>query len=535
MKKIILLFCGFIAFINFTCSQTVFQKIYPNIFQFSSIEQTSDGGYILVGRDDSPHSYLLKLDSNGNAIWNKKFGDNDTLQITLASIHQTSDGGYIAVGTIFLKTFTPFTDSSRVYLVKTNATGDTLWTKCYIGFKGSSFNVAGSVKQTSDGGYIIAGATVNQISGVESAYIIKVDANGNLLWSKTISTLITNSYTTFSDFQITNDGGYILTGIGGYSSIYGIPGGMFIVKLNSSGDTLWTREFLQSSFNSFPFGSSVIQTIDGGYMLLGNSDYSHNLIGQSPLIKLNSSGDTSWTKSFGFIYGRGYLNTVRQTSDGGYIIGGWIEQDTNMNLGSYSLLIKTNGSGDTLWTKIYGKNDSVNFSSVNTYNMTQTSDGGTVLVGLTYNFGKGAFIIKSDSLGNTTCNVGHAIFSIMKLPFSVYSGTIIDTGSIESCIPVTISSVDTSSIDPCLFTGDINEVHIENNFLIYPNPAENNLIIDIAIRATIEISNIEGQIIKRLQTKDTKTDIDISGFSSGVYIIIATTDKGIIAKKFIKE
>ncbi len=313
---------------------------------------------------------------------------------------------------------------------------------------------------------------------------------------------------------------------------------MFIVKLNSVGDTLWTKEFLQSSFDSYPYSISVIQTSDGGYMMLGNTDDTHNLILQSPLIKLNSSGDTLWTKSFIFNYGRGWMSNIRQTSDGGYIIGGCIEQDTNMKTGCFAILIKTNELGDTLWTKLYGKKAINNsFTQIYEYNMAQTNDGGNVLVGWTGNFSVGGFVVKTDLLGNSTCDAGHAIFSVMKFPFTVYSGTNIYTGSIESRIPVTIGLGSTSSIDPCLIITEINEEHKENNLLIYPNPAEDNLTVEIAssMDAIISIYNIQGQLIMNHNLKFEKTKIDISNFSKGMYFLKINSKNGITIKKFMKE
>ncbi|MCK4575365.1 hypothetical protein KAU34_03060, partial [candidate division WOR-3 bacterium] len=121
-----------------------------------SVQQTSDGGYIIVGMTKpfgvvkTLNVYLIKTDANGDTIWTKMFGGSN--YDAGHSVQQTSDGGYIIAG----MTISFGVDSGDVYLIKTNSFGDTLWTKTYGGV---NFDCGYSVQQTSDGGYIIAGRT----------------------------------------------------------------------------------------------------------------------------------------------------------------------------------------------------------------------------------------------------------------------------------------------------------------------------------------------------------------------------------------
>lgn len=141
-----------------------------------SVQQTSDGGYIITGSTQFLGTgdydlYLIKTDANGNQQWSKTFGGpSDDYG---RSVQQTTDGGYIIAGS----TYSYGAGSADVYLIKTNVNGDTLWTRT---FGGSGDDRGHSVQQTSDGGYIITGATQSSGAGGYDVYLIKTDANGNV-------------------------------------------------------------------------------------------------------------------------------------------------------------------------------------------------------------------------------------------------------------------------------------------------------------------------------------------------------------------
>ncbi len=146
-----------------------------------SVQETSDGGYIIAGYTKSFGAgsydvYLIKTDANGDTTWTKTYGGSNIDQGY--SVEQTSDGGYIIAGNS--KSFGAGLDD--VYLIKTDANGDTTWTKTY---GGSNIDQGYSVEQTSDGGYIIAGYTKSFGAGSYDVYLIKTDANGDTTWTKT--------------------------------------------------------------------------------------------------------------------------------------------------------------------------------------------------------------------------------------------------------------------------------------------------------------------------------------------------------------
>jgi len=333
-----------------------------------SLQQTTDGGYILAGRTNSFGAggydmYLVKTDANGDSLWTRTYGggsDEDG-----ESVVQTTDGGYIVAGWTGRY---PYYD---VYLVKTDANGDTLWTRTY---GGSSTDKGWSVQQTTDGGYIIAGYTNSFGAGNWDFYLVKTDANGDALWTRTYGG-------TNADFgksvQQTTDGGYI---VAGFTSSFGAGcDDVYLVKTDANGDTLWTRTYGGSETD---YALCVQQTTDGGYIITGFTG-SFTGGGNVYLVKTDSSGDTLWTRTYGgSVYDEG--RSVQQTTDGGYIVGGFTISFGAGNWDFY--LVKTDANGDSLWTRTYGAgNDDWG------YTVQQTSDGGYVFAGETNSFGAGDF------------------------------------------------------------------------------------------------------------------------------------------------
>ena len=274
-----------------------------------SVQQTSDGGYILAGVTQSfgageSDLWLIKTDSNGNKEWDKTFGGSNV--DSAHSVQQTSDKGYILAGL----TNSFGAGESDFWLIKTDSNGNKEWDKT---LGGPNHEYARSVQQTSDGGYILAGLTNSFRAGDWDFWLIKTDAKGDKEWDKTLGGSGDDSA---YSLQQTSDKGYILAG---YTNSFGAGDSDFwLIKTDSNGNKEWDKTFGGSHFDR---AYSVQQTSDGGYILAGYT-YSFGA-GKSDswLIKTDPNGDKEWDKTFGGSeYDRAW--SVQQTSDNGYILAG---------------------------------------------------------------------------------------------------------------------------------------------------------------------------------------------------------------------
>ncbi len=277
-----------------------------------SVVQTSDGGYALAGYTNSfgagsADSWLVKTDSAGNMLWNKTYGG---ARYDLAySIVQTSDGGYALAG----YTGSYGAGAFDSWLVKTDSAGNMLWNKTY---GGAGDDLAYSVVLTSDGGYAIAGYTYSYGAGSTDAWLVKTDGSGNMLWSKTYGG--TGNEDAHS-VVLTSDGGYA---IAGSTASYGGGWDMWLVKTDSAGNMLWNKTYGGAGND---VGFSMVQTNDRGYAIAGYTySYGVGIPTYSNLwlVKTDSAGNMLWNKTYGGA-NHDRAQSVVRTSDGGYALAGY--------------------------------------------------------------------------------------------------------------------------------------------------------------------------------------------------------------------
>jgi predicted secreted protein len=334
----------------------------------SSVQQTTDGGYIIIGQTNSFGAggydfYLIKTASNGTEEWDMTFGGGG--DDAGYGVQQTSDGGYIITGS----TESFGAGGQDVWLIKTASNGTEAWSKT---FGGASGDAGYAVQQTSDGGYIITGATYSFGAGGRDVWLIKTASNGTEEWSKTFGGA---SYDAGFGVQQTTDGGYIMTG---FTMSYGAGSSdVWLIKASSSGAEEWNKTFGGPGYDG---GVSVQQTSDGGYVATAiTSANGFDVL----LIKTASNGTEEWEKTFG---GPGFdvSNSVAQTADGGYVVTGLT---TSLGAGGQDgWLIKTASDGTEEWNETFGGTGDDQGSSVR-----QTPDGGYIIAGGTKSYGAGDY------------------------------------------------------------------------------------------------------------------------------------------------
>jgi len=372
-------------------AQITFQKTFGGADDDwgSSVQQTSDGGYILGGTTWSYGTgqsdfYLIKTDASGDTLWTKTYGGY--YRDDCYSMQQTTDGGYVMLG---LYDEDPLWGWNTSYMIRADANGDTLWTRFFVG---DSLDYGNKVQQTSDLGFITAGES-SFTWGDDVCTMIRTDAAGDTLWIK-IYDVEWNVKEGGNSVQQTTDGGYIMTGYVMDST--NTVGDIFLLKTDSDGDTLWTKLF---DGNLNEVGNSVVQTLDGGYAILGESNSFGGGDDDVYLIKTDTDGDLLWGKVYGGS-GDDYGFDLKQTADSGFIIVG---ETNSFGMGATDVyLIRTDANGDTIWTRTFGGTGSDYGESVD-----QTTDGGFIITGGTNSFGAGfddVYMIKTDADGNTGCN-----------------------------------------------------------------------------------------------------------------------------------
>ncbi len=225
-----------------------------------------------------------------------------------------------------------------------------------------------------------------------SFFLIKLFVISTISFASGLDTLWTKSYGgTGLDIGYsvtpTFDKGFLF--VGWTTSLNG--GGIYVVKTDSLGDTMWTRVHCGAS----SMGKSVLQTSDSGFIITGTIR-KDSTVDDIVILRLSPKGDTLWTKSYGgFNIEAG--ECIQEIPGKGYIISGWIGSIGQGSLDVF--LVKTDYKGDSLWLRTYG-GEQADFG----YSMDQTADGGFIITGTTKSFGDGSwdfYILRTDSIGDT--------------------------------------------------------------------------------------------------------------------------------------
>jgi len=326
------------------------------------ILQTEDGGFISVGAsssfgDGTYDLWLLRTDANGDSLWSKNYGGAGYDYGN--AIQPTNDGGYVVAG----RTSSFGAGDYDIWLLKFNALGDTLWTQTY---GGTSTDQANGVIQTDDGGYLISGITSSFGAGSYDAWLVKTDENGNAVWTETYGG---SGYDYAWRAVSTNDGGYVFFGV---TSSFGAGGyDDWLVKTDSNGDVLWDRTYGRASDDIAITGT---RANDGGYVLAGYAIPEGGSGYDFWVLKTNAFGDSLWANYYGRPVDSDYAYDVKPTIDGGIVIGG-TSYSGDTGLSDY-MLVKVDENGNAQFTQKYGSGNSDQCQGIQ-----QTNDGGFILTG----------------------------------------------------------------------------------------------------------------------------------------------------------
>lgn len=345
-----------------------------------AVVQTFDGGYILAGSAHSNNGdvtfnygdddyWVVKVDVNGNLQWQKSYGGSEFERIS--SIKQTIDGGYILAGTsksndgdVSGNHVNQFGDYYDYWIVKIDGSGSLQWQKC---FGGSAEDWANSIIQTADAGYIVIGSTnsndgdVTNSHGQLDIWVLKLDSLGNLQWQKCYGG---SAHDWGKSIIETQDGNFIIAG--STSSIDGDVTNLigfvcaWILKIDNTGSIMWKETYGGSDWDD---ATSVVQTLDGGYILVGTSE-STDLQGATNnggedfwVVKIDSIGALMWQRSLGGPDMEEAYSVI-QTNDGGYIVAGFSSSSTGNLTGNFGeedfWVVKLDALGVLEWEKNLG-------------------------------------------------------------------------------------------------------------------------------------------------------------------------------------
>lgn len=498
------------AFLNLFCvhllAQVTFQKVYGGAGdRANSLVKTADGGYILAGASTNYASggtdvHIVKTDVNGDTLWTRSFGSTSPNSDYANCIRQTQDGGYIVAG----RTDDLGPGAQDAYVLKLNSSGDTSWTKTY----GTVMNDwANTVEQTTDGGYIIGGSYQTGVG----YFIVKTNQNGDTLW--------TRQYGTFANdmaVSVIEDGTSYMIGGGkwnGSGFVYNIT------KLSATGGELFSRSYSCFSGASCNL-SSMIKTNDGNFLLAGYENGFGN--GTSIyLVKVNPSGDTIWTRTYS---GNGfeYAYDVKNTSDGGYIIAG----STQIAGVDNALLMKISSNGNITWQKAFGGS-----SYAYAYSVVQANDGGYAFAGNIYDMSaspRGMYFVKTDTQGNN-CNQANATL-IMGYPPSIELALISNSYSGVTCTGTSTLVRNGSSVTTICFSTGFNDEQTGSTISVYPNPANDVIHLDFGSDVyveTITLCDLYGRMIRTYPVNNMHSVVIARGdLAAGTYLLMISSEEG---------
>jgi hypothetical protein len=443
------------------------------------LRQAADSGFVLSGystsfTNGSRDAMILKTDKNGVVEWSRIVGG--TLEDRFTWCEPRADGTITCAG----NTKSAGAGDDDMLMVKLDANGDTLWTRI---FGGQVYDAGICIANLTDGGYAMSGRIFSFGTGFRDACLLRTDANGNLAWFRTYGGPFTDEGMVVKQ---TSDGGFFMSGASesfapsGYYDVYSI-------RTDSTGNLLWSRNYGGDNIDaSYDF----IENPDGGFTILGFSEsFNSNLLSpHSPELLGNDSAS---------IY-----------------------------------LIRTNAQGDTLWTRVYGSNK---FDEA--YGLIPSDSGGYVIGAFSRSFNNDnrydVYLLWVDSTGYAGCNTYYPPSGVI-IPATV---PMIHTPSVNSGIPVMTPGIFSGNIsytfsDPCLYSSVHNNLPHVTTFEVSPNPATDLIRITSSTsqKVTLTLTDITGTVIHASVFSE-NTLVNCQRLPDGIYFVNLRDESGISTTK----
>lgn len=507
------IFFGFCSCALFMDAQTAFEKAYGGSWNYGlphygAAKPDHDGGYIATGTfDASATSSYSVLAKTG------MLGDT-------AWVKRFDNGVYVVTtdvettsdhGYVLCGAIRQSAGSDLNLLVmKLDSTGNQEWTKF---FGGTLDEMGNSVQEVPSGGYVVAGYTRSYGSGAKDIFLLRLDVNGNLSWAENIGGTANDQAFCVKN---TSDQGFILAGS---TESYGNAGGhsdLYLVKTNSTGAVSWSKTF-GGVYNDTAY--SVIQTSDSGYMVAGclkqnNSDYNWYFV------KTNSTGILQWQKSES-ASGWGTASGIIQTSDGGYAASGYWGSGV-----IFDCLLKMDATGNAEWGKLltgklYGENSTTSIDA--------TNDGG-YLVGSS----PGAWLIKVDPGLFSSCIRDTLI--TMEVPAANSTSPNSAFSAVTPLTPANaFSTYEGANLTVDCSATSVSEMDVQNQAQVYPNPTSGIITITADGQKTISVYSMEGSLLKTFagENESEKLTLDLSDLPNGVYMLQIRTGEKMAYRKIV--
>jgi hypothetical protein len=513
----------FLVLLQFSFAQQPFQRTLGNSLgdYATTIKRTSDSGFIItgstwIGTGADERIWLIKTNSFGDTLWTRYFGGS-TSAGGIEDVVETHDSGYLVVsGDTYM------IGNKNIYLCKFSREGDLLWTRS-IG--GSNHDYMNSVEELEDEGFILSGYSKSYGTGNGDAVILRTDKMGNPQWMMTYGGA---DFDIASCIRQTPDHGFIV--VGRTASFGAGNQDCLVFRIDSAGALLWSKTYGGTEGEN---GLSVCESL-AGFLVAGTSLSYGAGGGDIMVIKINATGDIIWSKTYGGNLYDG-MNSIQRLSDGNFIISGSTQSFGNGSSDAY--LLKINENGDLLWSKTYGGAD-----LENAYSSIEMNNGEIIFAGQTKSSGAGGtdiFLVKTDAGGYSGCTNEMVAATITGTPAVITTSPVL----LVSAAPLSMVSANTTVYsglhisNPCILTSD-NEINMTNRIVVYPDPVQQKLNLGLSSpiqNARLTIINTHGQTISEQIISDQQTSIDVSLLPRGLYFICISNDSFSGVGKFIKE